>query len=420
MFARARSIILFALAALCCLGAVADAGHEQTIRVGLYYGSTTRPSFVLSGVGAGQAERSKGAIDGEVRLTAASGGLVLEHKGKRAALGRWVEFWPTGREPWLELNDSTYRGRLRVELAGRGRLKAINIVPIEDYVRGVVGNEMFADGAACKVQAVISRTFAMYARDVERKHHSDGFDICTTGHCQVYGGVDSERPLVDEAVEATRGEILTYRGRPIFAAYHANAGGITQPVDEAWPGSIRRDFPYLRSVESPYDSAAGRLRGYDWCYHWRREIKAEEIAKRLRARGKDVGHVRDLVVKRRTSTGRVRELEVLGSRGHTRLRRPSEVRAVLNTPSPRLDIRKIGSAFEVIGWGRGHGVGLSQHGALGMSKAGYTREQILGHFYRDVALTSDYGHGTSRPLTPPQLKTGTAETGPVEVPPGMS
>ena len=420
MFGRRNSIVLLALAATCCVVTLADGASEQNIRVGLYYGSTAQRSLVVSGVGAGKGERSKGTFDGDLRLTAGSGGLVLEHKGKRASLGRWVEFWPTGRKPWLEMNNASYRGRLRIERAGGGRLKAINIVPIEDYVRGVVGNEMFAHGAACKVQAVISRTFAMYVRDVERKHRSDGFDICTTGHCQVYGGVDSERPLVDEAVDATRGEILTYRGRPIFAAYHANAGGMTQPVDEAWPGSIRKNFPYLRSVESPYDAAAGRLHGYDWCYHWRREIKAAEIGKRLRARGKNIGDVRDLVVKRRTSTGRVRELEVLGSRGHTRLRRPSEVRAVLNTPSPRLEIRKIGSAFEVIGWGRGHGVGLSQHGALGMSKAGYTREQILGHFYRGVALTSDYGRGKSSPLTPPELRAGSAEMRPVVVPPGMS
>ncbi len=420
MFARTGIVLVLAVAASCSVIGAAHAASEQAIRVGLYYGSTAPRSLVMSGVGAGQAERSKGTFEGEVRITADSGGLRLEHKGKRASLGRWVEFWPTGRHPWLELEDATYRGKLRIELAGRGHLRVVNIVPIEDYVRGVVANEMYADGAACEVQAVISRTFAMYVRDLEGKHRSDGFDICTTGHCQVYGGVGSERPLADQAVDATRGEILTYRGRPIFSAYHANAGGITQPVDEAWPGSIRAKFPYLRSVESPYDATAGGMRGYDWCYHWRREMRPDEIAKRLRARRKDVGEVRDLVVRRTTSTGRVRELDVLGSRGRTRLGRPSEVRSALNMPSARFEIRKTGSVFEVTGWGRGHGVGLSQHGALGMSKAGYSYEQILGHFYRGVELTSDYGHGGSRPLAPPELRMGVTQTRPVEVPPGVS
>ncbi len=420
MFARMSMVLMVAVAAPLCFPTPAQAAGQQTIRVGLYYGSAAPRSLTVSGVGVGQADRSKGRFDGDVLVTAGARGLVLEHKATRASLGRWVEFSPTGTEPWLELNNAAYRGKLRIELAGRGRLRAVNIVSLEDYVRGVVANEMFSDGAAYEVQAVISRTYAIYVRDIERKHRRDGFDICTTGHCQVYGGLDSEQPLVDEVVDATRGEILTYRGRPIFAAYDANAGGITQPVDEAWPGSIRRDFPYLRSVESPYDAAAADLRGYDWCYHWRRDVKATEIRDRLRASGTDVGDVRDLIVRKTTSTGRVRELEVVGSRGRARLRRSSEVRALLDAPSPRLEIRRGGSTFEVVGWGRGHGVGLSQHGALGMSKAGYSYEQILGHFYRGVALSSDYGRGRSRALTPPELRMGSIETTPIALPPGVS
>jgi stage II sporulation protein D len=417
-----RACMMLFAAAMYLAGSAASAGLdlEEPIRVGLLYGSSAPISITLFGAGAGQGERSGGDFDGEMRVTADGDSLVLEHQGRRARVGRWVEFWPTGTEPWVELNNATYRGKLRIEPAGRGRLKAVNIVSLEDYVRGVVANEMFADGAACKVQAVISRTFASYTRDVQRKHRRDGFDICTTGHCQVYHGVDSERPVTDEAVHATSGEIITYRGRPIFSAYHANAGGITEPVDEAWPGSVKKNFPYLRSVESPYDAVAAGLRGYDWCYHWRRDIKATEIRDNLRASGTDIGDVRDLVVKKTTSTGRVRELEVIGTGGHTRLRRPSEVRALLNAPSPRLGIRKRGSTFEVIGWGRGHGVGLSQHGALGMSKAGYTYEQILGHFYRGVTLASEYGRGRSRSLTPPELRMGSTETTPVVVPAGVS
>ncbi len=414
--------ITIVLAAAITAGAVAFAEPEieEPIRVGLYYGSSAPRSVTISGTGAGRSERSKGGLEGEVTVTADRDTLLLEHRGKRARVGRWVEFWATGAEPWLELDGATYRGRLRVELEGGDRLKVVNTLGIEDYVRGVVANEMFADGAACEVQAVISRTYASYVRDIERKHRAAGFDICATGHCQVYHGVDSERPLSDRGVEATRGEILTYRGRPIFSAYHANAGGITQTVDEAWPGSRRAQFPYLCSVESPYDAAAGRLNGYNWCYRWQRVMAPEEVAGRLRSRGQDVGEVRDLIVKERTRTGRVRELEVVGGGGRVRLRTPEEVRAALNTPSPRFEVKKCSEGFELTGWGRGHGVGLSQHGALGMSKAGYTYEQILGHFYRGVELTKDYGRGESRPLTPPELKVESAGAAPVTVPPGMS
>ena len=419
MLSRITTIIVAAAIAAGAL-AFADGDTGESIRVGLHYGSTAPGSVVISGTGAGQGERSKGTFEGDVEVTAAGDTLVLEHNDQQVRIGRWVEFWPTGDEQWLDLDDATYRGKLRIELEARDRLKVINIVGIEEYVRGVVPNEMFADGAACEVQAVISRTFAIYVRDVERKHRRDGFDICTTGHCQVYRGLDSERPLSDKGVEATRGEILTYRGNPILAAYHANAGGQTQTVDEAWPGSVRANFPYLSSVESPYDATAGTLNGYNWCYRWQRVVAREEIGERLRRWGNDVGEVRDLVVKATTSSGRVKEMEVVGSRRNVRLRRPEEVRSALQAPSCRFELKKVSAGFELTGWGRGHGVGLSQHGALGMSKAGYTYDQILGHYYRGVSLEKDYGRGESRSLTPPEIKLESAVATPVVVPPGMS
>jgi stage II sporulation protein D len=212
-------------------------------------------------------------------------------------------------------------------------------------------------------------------------------------------------------VAATEGEVLTYRGRPIFSAYHANSGGMTQTVDEAWPGSVRRNFPYLTHVESPYDGHAKNVPGYAWCYEWEREVTREEIGARLRERGTRVGEVRELAVKRRTSTGRVSDLEIVGSRRRTRLRKPSEVRGVLGTPSVFLDIERSQQGFTLTGRGRGHGVGLSQHGALGMAKVGYRYDEILAHFYRGVALAEDCGRGESRRLTAPELKADASDMG---------
>ena len=417
MFARMTTIFV---AAAMMAGAVAFADADESIRVGLHYGSSALTQVTISGTGAGEGERSKGNFEGDVRVTADGGVLVMKHDDQQVRIGRWVEFWPTGDDQWLDLDGASYRGKLRIEMEESGRLKVINTVGMENYLRGVVPNEMFADGAACQVQAVISRTYAFYVRDVERKHRNDGFDICTTGHCQVYRGMDSERPLSDRGVESTRGEIVTYRGRPIFSAYHANAGGVTQTVDEAWPGSIRANFPYLSSVESPYDATAATLNGYNWCYHWQRQITPAEIGERLRSWGNDPGDVRDLVVREKTDSGRIKEMEVVGTRRNVRLRKPAEVRAALQVPSPRFELKKGSKGYELIGWGRGHGVGLSQHGALGMSRAGYTYDQILGHYYRGVELTKDYGRGESRSLTPPEIKLESAVATPVVVPPGIS
>ena len=413
-----RAIFLLAAIALAAAVGLAQPQADQTIQVGLFYGSRAPEPLVISGTGQAEGERGKGAFEGDVKVAAEGGEIVLEHNRGRAIAGSWVEFTAAGRDPWLELAKAAYRGKLRVEVGKAGRLTVVNTLALEDYVRGVVPNEMFSHLSAYKVQAVVSRTYAIYVRDSERKHRLDGFDICATGHCQVYRGVDSETPMSDEAVEATRGQVLTYQGKPIFSAYHSNAGGMTQTVDEAWPGSIRENFPYLCRVDSPFDAEAEVLPGFAWCYRWQCDVTPKDIADRLRARGKDVGAVRDLRVRSRTSTGRVRELEVVGSTGREMLRSQNDLRAVLVTPSDRMDIEKGENCFKVTGWGCGHGVGLSQHGALGMAKAGYEYDQILGHFYRGVDLTEDYGRGPSRPLSPPEVNLAAPDARPTPSPPG--
>ena len=291
-----------------------------------------------------------------------------------------------------------YRGEMRVDLQAGGRLRVVNTLDFEDYVRGVVPNEMFADKEAYEVQAIIARTYALYVRDVEKKHQADRFDVCATGHCQVYRGLDTETSLSNEAVAATRNLVLTRRGRVIFSAYGTNAGGETAQVDEAWPGSVRRAFRYLPNVDSPYDTEAQHLPGFEWCWEWRQTLAPEIIKSRLGPKAARLGGIRDLMVTRRNDAGRVSELRVICEKGSVTIPGPPEVRNLLDTPSARLDIARRGSAFELHGYGYGDGVGLSQHGALGMARAGYDHESILAYYYRDVDISEDFGRGASHPL----------------------
>jgi len=389
------AIALLAIAAIAC-------ADEQSIRVGLRYGAHAPTSVTIGGAVDWKAERGGGRCGEALRLTAEGDGVRLSSAGAERDVGGWVEVNPAGSDPWLELDGSAYRGRLRIEAQQGGRLKIVNIVAVEDYVRGVLANEMFPDDEAYKVQAVISRTLAVYIRDVEQRHAAEGFDVCTAGHCQVYRGVDSETPDSNAAVAATAGQVLTWRGRVIFAAYHSNAGGATEGVDAAWPGSVPGDFPYLQRVESPYDAEARTLPGYEWCYGWDRTISGADVRSRLGVQRADIGEVRDVVVRGRTPSGRVSQLDVIGSLGRVRVRGTDAVCALLDTPSALFDVTRIGSSFRVRGRGLGHGVGLSQQGALGMARAGYTYAQILGHYYAGVALTEDYGGGASVPLRPPE------------------
>jgi stage II sporulation protein D len=127
-----------------------------------------------------------------------------------------------------------------------GALTVVNVVGLEDYLRGVVPNELspnlFPDIEAHKAQAVAARTYALRNRG---KFASRGYDICATAACQVYRGHSSEQPLSDEAVEATRGIVALYGGAPINAFYSSTCGGHTEDAENIFGGA---GAPYLKGV----------------------------------------------------------------------------------------------------------------------------------------------------------------------------
>lgn len=405
---------LFALAAIALLVGARPV-PDETIRVGLYFGPSSPESVTVSGAGSWRGERDRARLEAPIRIAAGSGSLEVAESGARSRpVGRWIALRPRAKAEPLDLDGAAYRGELRIELAPSGNLKVVNLLRLEDYVRGVVPNEIFSQPTALKVQAVLSRTLALYIRDHQRRHPgSEGFDVCTGGHCQVYRGVESETSEATAAVQATRGEVLTSQRRVILAAYHANAGGRTAEVEEAWPGSSRVE--YLQCVASPYDHTA-RLLGYPDCYHWRVSVTGEQVRARLRSvAGRDVGAVQSVSVSRRSRSGRVGELHVVGARGEEKVYRPRDVRSVLGigreaTGKPYdydtrlVGVERRGDGFVVSGFGAGEGVGLSQHGAVGMGRAGFSYQQILGHYYPGVELAEEYGRGRSHPVPAPELR----------------
>ena len=145
----------------------------------------------------------------------------------------------------LPAEATVYRGLLEVRPAEEGRLTLVNIVNLEDYLRGVVPNELspeaFPQIEALKAQAVAARTYALaHLGD----YSSKGYDVCATPACQVYRGQGSEHPLTDRSVEETRGVVATWRGRPIRAYYTSTCGGHTEEGGAIFDD----DAPYLRGV----------------------------------------------------------------------------------------------------------------------------------------------------------------------------
>lgn len=325
-----------------------------------------------------------------------------------------------GTDELLQADATAYRGILEVRPAEPNLLTVVNVVNLEDYLRGVVPNELspqaFPQIEALKAQAVAARSYALaHLRD----YASKGFDVCATPACQVYRGQASEHPLTDRAVRETAGVIASWRGRPINAYYTSTCGGHTEGG-----GAIFEDeAPYLKGVACPFEGssrhrvlAAAEPRGdipggadtahapalpeapgvVDGSeagsqeYGWEVRLTPDQVARAVERYG-SVGRVLDIVPRRLGVSGRVVELAVQGSDGELELR-GLKVRWGLGLRENLFVVdRERGKGgdvehFVITGKGWGHGVGLCQVGAFGMAQDGSTFEEILRHYYSGVRV----------------------------------
>jgi len=161
--------------------------------------------------------------------------------------GARVRVEPAGAQ--LEIGDRAYRGALEVFGNVRHTLTIVNELPLEEYLRGVVPNELspaaFGQIEALKAQAVAARTY------IERnlgQYKNEGYDVCATDACQVYMGALTEDPLTNQAVSDTRGVVATYDGKPINALYSSTCGGRTEDAEHIF----REKVPYLVSTSCEY------------------------------------------------------------------------------------------------------------------------------------------------------------------------
>lgn len=192
-------------------------------------------------------------------------GNVLLRTSQKATV--WSE------DGMLTIGNIRYRGYATVLVNPTARLTVVNFVNLEDYLKGVVPNEIpsssSANFEAVKAQAVAARTYAYKNRN---QFESEGYDICATPRCQVYSGAGTEKELSNQAIDVTRGEIVTYDGQPINALYTSTCGGRTENVEimfDDWKD------PYLRGVEcypeeSKTQNSMPSIRGKqrDWAVAW--------------------------------------------------------------------------------------------------------------------------------------------------------
>jgi stage II sporulation protein D len=308
---------------------------------------------------------------------------------------------------YVTIAGKQYRGAALLRVTESGRLSAINVVDIELYLQGVVPFEIGRLAPelieAVKAQAVAARTYAIGNLN---RWAAQGFDFLATVQDQVYGGVSGEDTVTTRAVQETRGEIVSFEGKPILAYYSSTCGGRTANLEEAWPW--RTGLPYLKSVS---DTIPGSQRSYcetsnrfRWTVSWTRETLRQILEQTMTARLRRsimVTRIDQLELIRGNATARARELQLqLDGELHTVpgdsirwVLRPEPARGLNSTLLFEFRVQRENgqvAGVEVRGGGWGHGVGMCQVGAIGRARAGHGYREILTAYYSGTQIETIY------------------------------
>ena len=312
---------------------------------------------------------------------------------------------------WAALKDRELRETVEARPSGGG-LALFNDVHLEDYLYGVVAEEMPLSWPleALKVQAVVARTHALFVKSGS-PHRRDGFDLCDGQHCQVYGGVGSEYARTREAVDATRGQVLRVGRGLAQTLYSSNCGGHTQSsVEAGWAPSaaltgVADTEPGVEFPHTPWGLEMWlRHETGAYCrdpkythppeYRWARVVSAEALSARVN-RHSPIGRLRVVRVLARGQSGHVHKVEFVGAQGSWTVTSESVIRRVLGLGPVRSTFFAVEaylgadgrvSEFVLHGAGWGHAVGLCQSGAAGRAAAGMDYRKIVLHYYPAARL----------------------------------
>ena len=239
------------------------------------------------------------------------GGVVVRSK-KRVLVARCGAVMTASGGPNVFVKGKgTYHGSLEVRTSSNG-LDAINVVELEDYVRGVVSKESPASWPieALKAQAVAARSYG-----ISTAAHGT-FDVFDDTRSQAYGGVGAETAKTDQAVAATHLQVVLYRGKVAQTFFFSTSGGHTENNEFSSLGFGQPPIPYLRGVDDPYEVDAGSP--YE---HWKRKFSLGRMSSAMRGLGLR-GKLRNIVVTQRGASPRIVQANLVGSAGTTTVNGP--------------------------------------------------------------------------------------------------
>ena len=324
---------------------------------------------------------------------------------------------------WERKEEQTFAGGLEL-MEEDGLVRAVNVVPVETYLTSVISSEMSANASLelLKAHAVISRSWLLAMMEKARaktkavafheqlgngslirwydSEAHTGFDVCADDHCQRYQGITRQtNPNVVKAIDATRGQVLTYGGRICDARFSKCCGGMTELFETCWENI---HHPYLVAKPDPYCHTTDRrilsqvLNNYDQetvdFYEWQVAYTVDELSELVRKKsGIDFGRIDDLVPLSKGASGRIIMLKIVGERNTVVVGKELEIRKWLSEShlySSAFEVKKTQDGFVLKGKGWGHGVGLCQIGAAVMGDQGMPYGEILDFYYPGAELTA--------------------------------
>ncbi len=327
---------------------------------------------------------------------------------------------------WEKEENRSYRGTVEIRFDNEGKMEAINELPLDLYIEGVLPSEMPSDFPleALKAQAVAARSETISM--IGTKHLNDQYHLCAHVHCQAYSGVTKRIESASQAVTETTGEVMRYGHDLAEAKYCANSGGHTENFENVWAApavpyligrldaddatrkkwklDLRREEdvrgwidskPQVNSNPAGITHVASLLR-LSKNFRWEVTISRRDLEDILRKkRGEDIGTIYDIIPILRGVSGRVLEVELLGSRRNLRIKKELVIRRALSPTAlqsscfyvtAEVDSNGVPTEFTLKGAGFGHGVGMCQTGAGVMALKKKNYRAILQQYYPGVSI----------------------------------
>ena len=304
---------------------------------------------------------------------------------------------------WDRYEDQEFAGTLEIRNNADGTQTAINTIDLEDYLCSVISSEMSANSPMelLKAHAVISRSWAL--RAIEHPNH-DGYHVCGDDHCQRYEGLRRMNERAVQAVRETAHQVLVYNDEICDCRYYKCCGGKTEIWRTCWEDI---DVPYIQSVQCDYCKSPSQkvlrlvLNDYDQetkdFRDWKVTYTVEELSEIVRSKsGIDFGEIIDLIPLHRGASGRIDQLQIVGTKHTEIIGKELKIRLWLSRTclySSWFEVEKdplyiVPRHFVLSGHGWGHGAGLCQIGAAVMASEGKQYEEILSYYYVGSRLST--------------------------------